>query len=114
VKPPPHGSQADESVYAYLTTQGVKALQRSYRCGTGEIDLIMQDGEFLLRGGAAAAQTEVRREGLASVDHSKRGKLAATVRHYALTHASGRIARFDVVAINAGERIAWVCNAFEA
>jgi Holliday junction resolvase-like predicted endonuclease len=50
-------------------------------------------------------QTEVRR-GLASANRTKRGKLAATARHYLLTHAPDGVARFDVVASDANERTA--------
>jgi putative endonuclease len=64
-----------------LEVQGLRLLERNYRCRYGEIDLIMRDGEML-------DFIEVRLRpnpnfgALMSVDHFKRERLAASAQHY--------------------------------
>lgn len=42
------GSQAEAHAAQYLEKQGLSLICQNYRCRTGEIDLIMQDGEELV------------------------------------------------------------------
>ncbi len=108
------GARAEELAAAFLRRQGLKLLEKNYRCRFGEIDLILKDGETLVF-------VEVRLRGnpryggaAASITPAKRAKLLKTARHYLghLTHFPP--CRFDAVLLNdaAGESLEWIRNAF--
>lgn len=42
------GSEAERFAQTFLEHQGLTLVMKNYRCRTGEIDLIMQDGEELV------------------------------------------------------------------
>ncbi|MCP3669207.1 MAG: YraN family protein, partial [Gammaproteobacteria bacterium] len=42
------GTEAEDLALEYLKQQGLTLLNRNYHCRRGEIDLIMQDGNFLV------------------------------------------------------------------
>jgi putative endonuclease len=93
---------------------GLRVLERNYRCRYGEIDLIVRDGEML-----DFIEERLRRDPnfggtLTSVDHFMRERLAASAQHYMQILSRMSPARFDVIAIDQVECIAWVHNAFEA
>lgn len=115
------GQRAEAGACTYLQQQGLRLVERNYRCRQGEIDLIMRDQETLvfvevryltsLRFGGAAA----------SVDLRKHTRLVAAALHYLQQHlaAGRRPCRFDVVAVGPGEDDAaveyeWIRSAFEA
>ena len=110
------GAWAEDLVLRYLSASGLTLEARNYRCHRGEIDLVMRDDEVLVfvevryRAGdryGGAAET---------VDHRKRGRIAAAAAHYLQTHPrSGRGAcRFDVVSVSgSAAAIDWIANAFQ-
>ena len=106
------GARAEELAAAFLRRQGLKLLEKNYRCRFGEIDLILKDGETLVF-------VEVRlrgnpRYGRGEHHARQRAKLLKTARHYLghLTHFPP--CRFDAVLLNdaAGESLEWIRNAF--
>lgn len=110
------GAQAEQLAAQYLQQQGLKLLQRNYRCRFGEIDLICQHAgslvfvEVRLRshasfGGAAA-----------SIDARKQAKLVRTARHYLATLPHIPPCRFDAILMQSTDShgIEWVKNAFAA
>lgn len=112
------GQQAEQAAAEYLTRHGLQLVERNYRCRSGEIDLIMQSGAYLVfievryrkhpgYGGAAA-----------SVDRRKQHKLLSAAQHYLQRrHVGNRPCRFDVVAVvperDGALRCEWITNAFE-
>lgn len=112
------GQQAEDLAYQYLEAQGLKLVERNYRCARGEIDLIMQHGK-----GTVFVEVRYRRSarfgaGLESVDHHKRARLIATALHYLQQHrrAAKGPSRFDVIAIAPGaaqDTIEWIQDAFQ-
>ncbi len=112
------GAQAEQAACAHLSARGLKLHTRNYRCRSGEIDLIMRDGDTLVfvevryrsstRFGGAAA----------SVDMTKQQKLIRAAQTFlgeqGLTNAP---CRFDVVTVHphdGGMRVEWITNAIEA
>ena len=61
------GSGAEQRALQYLQDQGLRLLERNWRCKLGELDLVMQDGDTV-------AVIEVR-----SRARSDRGSAAETV-----------------------------------
>ncbi len=69
------GTKAEDDALAFLQGQGLTPVTRNFRCRSGEIDLIMQDGNTLvfvevrkrknrLYGGAAASITPAKQQKL--------------------------------------------------
>lgn len=110
-----YGQKAEKRALRFLKRQGLILLQKNFRCYYGEIDLIMQDNDTI-------AFVEVRYRSnphygnaLESITHSKQCHLQQSAQYYLSTtkayrHASGR---FDVIGIDAQNKIDWIKNAFE-
>jgi putative endonuclease len=112
------GQWIERAAAEYLQGQGLHLLERNYHCRSGEIDLVMRHGSYLVFvevryrkhagfGGAAA-----------SVDRRKQHKLLNAAQHYLLARGAGnRPCRFDVVAVSPRGHselyFNWITNAFE-
>lgn len=112
------GFNAEQYVYRYLRSRGLRPVARNFRTRRGEIDLIMLDGECL-------AFIEVRYRtarsfvnALLTVDFRKQRKLANAAAMFLSRHGRFRHAtcRFDVVGVDrddGGELIVdWQRDAF--
>jgi putative endonuclease len=97
-----------------LQRQGLRLVERNYRCKGGEIDLIMHTpaGELVF---VEVRQRASRAFGgaAASVTGTKQRRLVLAAQHYLARLARVPACRFDVVAIDGG-RLEWIENAFEA
>ena len=112
------GAQAEQAACDHLCAKGLKLQLRNYRCRSGEIDLIMRDGETLVfvevryrsnnRFGGAAA----------SVDATKQRKLIRAAQTFlAEQRLNHTPCRFDVVTVSPHDgsmRVDWIPNAIEA
>ena len=114
------GETAEASAERYLRARGLESVCKNYRARTGEIDLIMRQGDTLVfvevrlrshRGFSSAAE---------SVNLRKQQKLINTAQLYLQQHQllESQACRFDVIAINHLEAkdtdIDWIIGAFEA
>ena len=113
------GRRAERQAERLLRRHGLRTLARNYARRTGEIDLVMLDGDVLafveVRYRSARAWTS----GLGSVDAQKRRRLTRTAERYLEEHPAHRYRgiRFDVVSATGGNyRIAceWIQDAFDA
>jgi putative endonuclease len=106
------GDAGEERALRYLEKQGMKLVERNFRCKGGEIDLIMQDGSTLVFvevrmragtgfGGAAA-----------SVTARKQARLVIAAQTFLQRYHMPPACRFDVIAIDAGQ-MDWLRNAIE-
>ncbi|MCY3840695.1 MAG: YraN family protein [Gammaproteobacteria bacterium] len=113
------GRRAERRAERLLRGHGLSTLARNYTRRTGEIDLVMLDGDVL-----AFVEVRYRSEGawnsgLGSVDRGKRRRLTRTAERYLEEHPEHRYRgiRFDVVSASRGNyRIAceWIQDAFDA
>lgn len=110
------GAREEELAARHLQAQGLRLLERNVRARGGELDLLMREGDTLVvvevrkrshRGYGSAAE---------SVDARKQGKIIAATRALLAQRADfARMAvRFDVVALDAEDRIEWIRAAFDA
>ncbi|HXH03902.1 MAG TPA: YraN family protein [Candidatus Competibacteraceae bacterium] len=110
------GKQGEELACRYLSARGLRLVQRNYRCGAGELDLIMRDGATLVfvevrwrapNRYASAAET---------ITPTKRRRLILAARHYLLRLGADPPCRFDVIAIDGSDAPAleWIRDAFRA
>jgi len=109
------GAAAEAAALAWLELRGLKLVERNWRCRSGELDLVLREGDCLvfvevrLRGSAAYGGAA------ASVDAKKRMKLLSAARLY-LAGRPEQPCRFDVVAMSdpRGRDLEWIRNAFDA
>jgi putative endonuclease len=111
------GQRAEDSALAYLQRQGLRLVQRNYRCKSGEIDLIMDDGLGLIFVEVRYRRSDRFGGALESIDGRKRARLVAAASHYLAVKRIDRRSRFDVVALSPryGQlTVQWLKDAFQA
>ena len=114
---PGRGRLAEDRALDLLKGEGLKLVERNYRCRFGEIDLIMQDGQTLVfvevryrsSGRYGSAQESVTRQ--------KQSRLLTTAACYLKGHRYNGPTRFDVAALSPGANglaMDWIKGAFQA
>ena len=105
------GAAAEARAEAWLQRRNLVPIERNFRCKSGEIDLVMQDGEALVF--VEVRQRSDARFGgaAASVTAAKQARLVRAAQVYLQRHRFPPPCRFDVIAID-GERIEWLRDAF--
>ncbi|MBV7484506.1 YraN family protein [Bordetella sp. BOR01] len=111
------GSAHESQALRLLASAGLVPLARNLHCRTGEIDLVMRDGDTLVFVEVRARASGRYGGAAASVGRAKQARLlrsaALLLPDLAHRHWSGRIppVRFDVVAFEAGG-VHWLPAAF--
>lgn len=107
------GAQKEQQVCAYLSSQGIKVIERNYRNRQGEIDIIGYDGIYLVFFEVKYRSSAKKGSAAEAVGYAKRKKICRVADYYRMIHqcAEDTPIRFDVVAID-GERLTWIKNAF--
>jgi len=113
------GRRAERRAERYLSRRGLATVKRNYARTTGEVDLVMLDGDVLVF-------VEVRYRGpgswssaIESVDRAKQRRIVRTCELFRRDNPEHRFraVRFDVVAAtkgNLGLELEWIRNAFDA
>jgi putative endonuclease len=111
------GHEMENLACAHLKKAKLRLLLRNYRCKMGEIDLIMQDNQYLVFLEVRYRSQANYGSSLESITPIKERKLIRTAQYYLLTHQhTTHLARFDIVAIdkiNNTHNIYWLKNAIE-
>ena len=111
------GKQGENAAAEYLTSSGIKIVDRNFRCPLGEIDLIAKDGKTIVFVEVRAFQADGLCSPEESITAAKRRHLTRAALWYLKQKGlQNSHARFDVVAIRwNGEtpEINWIVNAFE-
>ncbi len=107
------GKAAEDAAATYLAGQGLRLVERNWRCKGGEIDLIMRDGKVLVF-------VEVRARGSsrfggagASITGLKQARLIHAARLYLSALGAPPACRFDAVLLD-GAKLSWIRDAFQA
>jgi len=109
------GEPAESLAAAFLEREGLRILERNYRCRFGEIDLVAAAGATLVFVEVRARASEAFGGAAGSITAAKRKRLVAAARHYLARHRADSACRFDVVLVRGAERrIEWVTGAFGA
>ena len=105
------GSQKEALAAGYLEAQGCRILEKNYRNRRGEIDLILEDGGFLVFAEVKYRSTE--RNGLPeeAVDIRKQQKIRSVACSYLAGRSADIPCRLDVISILGG-KIRWIKDAF--
>ncbi|WP_369601435.1 YraN family protein [Hahella sp. SMD15-11] len=96
---------------AWLRSKGLEPVTRNFRCKTGEIDLIMQDGDTLVFVEVKYRRTDLFASPLEQITPAKQRKLRRTAEFYLQRLASQPPCRFDVVSFTS-DTPEWIQNAF--
>ena len=97
-----------------VTANGFSLIERNFLCKSGEIDLIMQDQDYLVFIEVRYRENREFGGALASITAGKQKKLRRAAEYYLLQHFGNTppACRFDVVGIEGEDEIMWVKNAF--
>jgi putative endonuclease len=96
---------AGESLAAgYLVSRGYRLIERNWRCRSGEIDLVMLDGDVVVFVEVKTRRNRVAGTAEESVSPQKGNKLLATGEWYIADHPEFRDSfwRIDILAITMG------------
>lgn len=120
------GAHAEKLAEKLLKQNGLRLIQRNYRCKCGEIDLIMQDSDIIAFIEVRLRTNRSYASGAETVTLSKQRKIINAASHYLQRNSKlmENPARFDVVSVSCsgnkpgntpGEHadFDWVKNAFE-
>lgn len=109
-----HGQVAEREAERFLQNAGLRMVARNYRRRFGEIDLVARDEDMLVF-------IEVRKrshsrfvDGAESIDRRKQQRLLRTAEAYLQQHHWHGPVRFDVVVLDARNRIEWLQDALQA
>lgn len=97
------GKDAEDRAAVYLETKGFRILDRNYHSRFGEIDIIAEDGRYIVfaevKGRTSASYTSPAE----AVTVAKQRKIVYTALVYLQAHPTDLQPRFDVIGILAGE-----------
>jgi putative endonuclease len=107
------GAAAEDRARRYLAEQGLRPVERNFRCRLGEIDLVMLDRNCLVFAEVRYRQTSQFVAAGLTVDRHKQRKLIRTAALYLAKRPrfANHTVRFDVVAIE-GDSVRWIRDAF--
>ncbi|MDF2473553.1 MAG: hypothetical protein K0R21_1335 [Anaerocolumna sp.] len=109
------GSEFEQKAIKYITNQGYQAIDKNFRCRSGEIDIIAREGEYLVFIEVKYRTNTVKGLPQEAVDNRKIKKISKTAQYYMLTKGlpADTPCRFDVVTI-LDDAITLIKNAFDA
>ena len=112
------GSRGEDAVCAWLTQQGAEILCRNFTVRGGEIDIIAQQGEYLLFVEVKTRRPGAMVSGAAAVDAKKQQHLIHAAEQYLLRNPVDLQPRFDVAEVEISgsfvRHIEYLENAFDA
>ena len=108
------GHVAEELACRYLEQQGLRLVQRNYRCRTGEVDLIMRDGNQVVFVEVRSRHNSRYGTPAETITRTKQKRLSKAAAHYLLTSHTNAPCRFDVIAIlQENNQLEWIKDAFQ-
>lgn len=110
------GAREEDLALRYLEAQGLTLVGRNLRARGGELDLVMRDGDTLVIAEVRKRSHLAFGSGAESVDARKQARIVNAARALLAQRPElARLpARFDVVALDAADRIDWIQAAFDA
>lgn len=93
------GRWGEEQAVSFLEEQGYEILERDWKSGHLDIDIVARDGNTLV-----IVEVKTRRNRLfgapeESIDYKKQLNLQRAMNHYLKSHHTGSDVRFDIISI---------------
>ena len=93
------GKWGEDLAAAHLQQKGYIILERDWKSGHSDLDIIAQDGDTII-----IVEVKTRRNRLfgdpeEAIDYKKRKSLQSAINHYVKSHRLGSHVRFDIVSI---------------
>ena len=93
------GKWGEDLATEYLQEKGYEILERDWKSGHHDLDIVAQDGNTLV-----IVEVKTRRNRLfgdpeEAIDYKKRMSLQSAINHYVKTHHTGSSVRFDIISI---------------
>ncbi len=98
------GRYGEDQAVRFLKKQGYRILERNFRAGRNEIDIVAQDRQFLVfvevkaRSGVGTHEYDYGTPATA-VTHAKRTRTLSAARAYLYTNPTEKEVRFDVIEV---------------
>lgn len=93
------GNLGEDAAAKFLKKQGYKIIGRNFSTQMGEIDILAQDGEYLVFVEVKLRKAEDHGTPAEFVNYHKQQRLRKTAAFYLQQHDPNAFARFDVVEI---------------
>lgn len=112
------GDRGEQIAGQYMQSLGFRVVRYNYRCRYGEIDLVLESGEYLVFLEVKLRKSDSFASAAEFVNASKRRKLRMAAECYLQENRTGLYPRFDVLEIyapggmNAPMRFNHIENAF--
>lgn len=107
------GQWWEEQALAYLKGKGMALVEANYSCKSGEIDLIVRDGEQLVFVEVRQRASGSHGGAASSITGAKQRRVVRAAQTYLLRYERMPACRIDVIAID-GDRLEWLPNAIQA
>jgi putative endonuclease len=100
------GSAAEARAVQLLVRKGYRIVERNFRCGSSELDVIARDGDVLVFVEVRSRADDAHGHAAETVDRRKQRQVAKVAMHYiGLRDPVFVKSRFDVVAITGDEEL---------
>lgn len=107
------GRLGEDKAAAYLEQKGYHLLERNYRFGRAEVDIIAQLGQTVVFFEVKTRSNYIFGFPEESVNNTKRKMMAMAAAEYLKLHDSDRLLRFDVITIFRSKNNEWSFKHFE-
>ncbi|MCR5733087.1 MAG: YraN family protein [Lachnospiraceae bacterium] len=108
------GSRYEDKACEFLQKQGLKIIERNFRCKKGEIDIIARDEKTVVFLEVKYRKNKSMGFPCEAVDQKKQATISAVADFYRIRYklSDETAYRFDVISIM-GDEIKWYKNAFD-
>lgn len=93
------GRKGEDAAVAYLTAKGHRVVDRNWSVSGYEIDIISQQGEYIVFVEVKTRTSARWGDPLDAVDMRRMRRMVRAASHYLKMHSIDKPARFDVVAV---------------
>ena len=111
------GEAAETAALHYLEHHGLNLVERNFYCKSGELDLIMRHGTYLVFVEVRSRRSTRFGRAVETVAYRKQQRLLRSAAFYLQKHRLDLPCRFDIVGINRNSdsvQVEWVKDAFQA
>ena len=98
------GIQGEKRVAHFLRQRGFNVIKRNYQCRFGEIDIIAENGEYILFVEVKTRKQNALISGVEAVDIHKQSRITLSAQDYISKTLCEKQPRFDVAVVTVCEK----------